>query len=191
MMGAMAVLLFLLFIGLPLLELFVIVEVAGALGILPTLALLVTVSLLGSWLVRREGLGVVRRARAMLDAGELPTGEVVDGVLLVFAGALLLTPGFVTDAVGLLLLIPPSRALTRRVLTGRFRRRIGFVGGLAGAASSAGARAWTASGFGSHAPERLYVGEAVIVDTKAEERENADELEQPSERRNPDNEGRR
>jgi UPF0716 protein FxsA len=165
----MAVLLFLLFIVLPLLELFVIVEVAGTLGILPTIVLLVSISLVGSWLVRREGLGVVRRARAMLDAGELPTGEVVDGVLLVFAGALLLTPGFVTDAVGLFLLVPPTRALTRRLLTGRFRRRLGFVGGVAGAASSAGARAWTATGFGTRSKERQYVGEAIIVDDRPNE----------------------
>jgi UPF0716 protein FxsA len=162
----MAVLLFLLFIGLPLLELFVIVEVAGAIGIVPTLVVLVAVSLAGSWLVRREGLGVIRRARSMLDAGELPTSEVVDGILLVFAGALLLTPGFVTDTVGLLLLIAPTRAVARRVVTGRFRRRVGFVGGLAGAASSAGARAWTTTPWGNPGGTgpRQYVGDAVIVE---------------------------
>jgi UPF0716 protein FxsA len=136
------------FIVVPLVELYVIVQVAGALGIVPTLLLLLAVSLAGSWLVRREGLGIVGRARQVLSRGELPTVEIVNGMLVLLAGALLLTPGFVTDVVGLLLLIPFTRAAVRGVVRRRFESwmRLPFV-----------------SGFSGGVGRRVNVGRAVIV----------------------------
>jgi len=98
----------------PLVELYVIVQVGSAIGYLPTFALLIAVSVLGAYLVKREGVSTLRRAQAQLRAGEIPATELVDGALIVTAGALLLTPGFVTDAVGFLLLLPPLRLLPRR-----------------------------------------------------------------------------
>lgn len=115
------------FVVVPLVELAVIIRVGQWLGVADTIALLFLVSVFGAFMVRREGLGVWRRFQTQLATGSLPGTELVDGVLILVAGALLLTPGFVTDAVGLSLLVPPVRAglraSVRRRLTGRIERR--------------------------------------------------------------------
>jgi UPF0716 protein FxsA len=112
----------------PFIELWVIIEVWQAIGGLPTLALLVGVSVLGAWLVKREGLGVWGRLNDQVRAGRVPAVEVADGALILFAGALLLTPGFITDIVGILLLIPLTRAAIRgfgrRLLAKRVPRTV-------------------------------------------------------------------
>src|SRR4051812_12761780 len=90
----------------PLAELYVIVQASHVFGVLPTLLILFLVSITGAWLVKREGLGVIRRAQNRVDAGEVPGREVVDGLMILLAGVLLLAPGFITDALGLLLLLP-------------------------------------------------------------------------------------
>ncbi len=112
------------FIIVPLLELAVIIQVGQGLGVLPTIGLLLVVSIVGAWLVKFQGLGVMNRIRRQLAAGQMPTDELVNGVLILVAGALMLTPGFITDAVGLALLFPPSRAVVRRFLAQRFRASI-------------------------------------------------------------------
>jgi len=117
-------LLALLFLLVPLAELIVIVRVGASIGVLNTIGLLVLISLAGAWLVRRERLSVLTRARRELDAGRVPTARLVDGLLILAAGTLLLTPGFLTDIVGVLLLLPPVRVLLRRVLVARYRHRI-------------------------------------------------------------------
>jgi len=117
-------LLFLVFLVTPIVELVVIVRVAGSAGVLNTIGLLVLVSVVGAWLVRREGLGILRRAQRELADGRMPGKELVDGLLVLLAGALMLTPGFVTDAVGLLLLFPPVRAVIRHVTTRRLGRSV-------------------------------------------------------------------
>jgi UPF0716 protein FxsA len=116
--------LFLLFVIIPFAELFVIIKVGEAIGVVYTLALLVGMSILGAALVKREGLGVLRRARQRMDMGVVPGKELVDGVLILLAGALLLTPGFLTDAVGLLLLLPPVRAAMRAYAIRRLHIRV-------------------------------------------------------------------
>jgi UPF0716 protein FxsA len=116
----MFVLLFLLFVVAPLVELYVIVQVAHLIGLLPALGLLVVLSFFGAWLVKREGIAVLRRLRNSLNAGEMPTDSLVDGGLLVIAGALCIVPGFVSDGIGLLLLVPPVRALVRNRLIARW-----------------------------------------------------------------------
>ena len=118
--------LFLVFLVVPFVELFVIIQVGQAIGALNTIALLILVSAVGAWLVKREGLSVLRRAQARVDQGGLPGRELVDGVLILFAGALLLTPGFVTDVVGVLLLLPPVRIGLRTVVVQALRRRAEF-----------------------------------------------------------------
>jgi len=125
----MLALLALVFIVVPLVELYVIVQVAQGIGILNTLALLVVVGVVGAWLVKREGLGVLRRIRAALDRGQLPHREVVDGALVLFAGALMLTPGFVSDGLALVLLAPPTRAVVRSAILGALARgtKVGLV----------------------------------------------------------------
>ena len=118
----MLLVLFLIFVVTPIVELTVIVQVAGSTGVMNTIGLLILVSLVGAWLVRREGLGILRRAQAELAKGRMPGRELVDGLLVLLAGALMLTPGFVTDAVGLALLLPPVRAVLRLVAPRRLSR---------------------------------------------------------------------
>ena len=113
------------FIVLPLAELYVILEVVGeAIGPVWTILLLAADSVLGSVLLRSEGRTVWRRFNDALSAGRMPHREVMDGVLIIFGGAFLITPGFITDILGLLLLIPPTRGLVRRVLVRRLGNRL-------------------------------------------------------------------
>ena len=117
----------LLFLVVPFLELFVLLRVGGAIGALPTIALLVAVSVVGAWLVKREGIGVARRAQEQVRRGTVPTTELVDGVLILFAGALLLTPGFLTDVLGVLLLLPPVRVALRASARRQLAKRVRVV----------------------------------------------------------------
>jgi len=113
-----------LFIVVPLAEIAVIIEVGSTLGAVPTIGLLLIISLVGAWMVKRQGLSVLRRIAGQLDAGRVPGAELVDGAAVLLAGALLLTPGFITDTAGLILLIPPVRAGFRAVLRRRFIFRL-------------------------------------------------------------------
>jgi UPF0716 protein FxsA len=117
-------LLVLLFILVPIAELYVIIKIGGAIGILPTLALLVADALLGSFLLRQQGRAAWMRFNRALAESRLPHKEVFDGVLIIFGGALLITPGFLTDVLGLVLLIPPTRALVRALSMRMVRGRI-------------------------------------------------------------------
>jgi UPF0716 protein FxsA len=114
----------LLFLVIPIVELYVIIQVAHAIGVFDTLGLLVLDSVLGGWLMKREGMGVLRRLQAKLATGELPSTELVDGFLILFGGALMLAPGFLTDILGMALLLPPVRAVVRRVLARRFKSAV-------------------------------------------------------------------
>ena len=113
-----------LFVLVPIVELAVIIRVGQALGVLQTLLLMVVVSVVGAWLVKHEGIGVWRRAQRQLEMGAVPGRELVDGTLIMFAGVLLLTPGFVSDCIGILLLLPPVRAGLRGLVIRRLRRRV-------------------------------------------------------------------
>ena len=101
--------LFLLFLLVPLVEIYFLIKVGSLIGAIPTIALVVFTALLGAMLLRFQGLVTLQRTRTTMARGELPALEMLEGVLLVFAGALLLTPGFVTDAFGFALLVPPLR----------------------------------------------------------------------------------
>ena len=117
-------LLFLLFVVVPILELVVIIQVGQSLGALNTAALLVIDSLVGAWLVKHQGLGLIRKSQERLRNGEMPSDEISAGIALLFAGALMLTPGFLTDGFGLMLLIPPVRKLLIGSIRRRFRSRL-------------------------------------------------------------------
>jgi UPF0716 protein FxsA len=108
----------------PIVELAVIIQVGQALGVVQTLLLMVVVSVVGAWLVKREGLGLWRRAQRQLETGVVPGRELVDAMLIMLAGALLLTPGFVSDCLGILLLLPPVRAVVRGLVIRRLRTRV-------------------------------------------------------------------
>jgi UPF0716 protein FxsA len=119
----MTILLALLFLVVPMAELYVLAQVASGIGLGNALVLLILISVGGAWLTKRAGIGVLRRLRTTVDAGRVPSQELVDGFLVLFAGALLLTPGFLTDALAVLLLLPPTRALVRHALLRQFRHR--------------------------------------------------------------------
>ena len=106
-------------------EVVVIFQVAHAIGWLNAIALLILVSIVGGWLVRRVGLGVLRRAQSHLEANQVPRKEIVDGLMVLLAGVLLFVPGFITAAAGLLLLLPPVRAAIRGLMARRLQRRVG------------------------------------------------------------------
>ena len=114
----------LVFLVVPLVELYLIIQVGSVIGALNTIALLVVMSVAGGYLMRREGLGVARRIRAQLRSGQLPGRELTDAFLILFGGALMMTPGFLTDVLGLSLLLPPVRAAVRGVMGRRFRSHI-------------------------------------------------------------------
>lgn len=105
--------LFLLFVVAPIAELYTIIRVGSTIGFLNTLGVMILVGFVGSWLVKREGMRTWVRFNQTLASGEVPAKEMVDGVLILGAGALLLTPGFLSDIFGILMLFPPSRAVLR------------------------------------------------------------------------------
>jgi len=134
--------LFLLFVGVPLLELFILVQVGQLVGVWPTIGLVVLTGVTGAALARLEGLRTVWKVRGELARGHLPGGALLDGFAILLGGALLLTPGILTDLVGFSFLLPP----TRKVLLGRVRKglekrlksgaiHITQVGGFPGAAA--------------------------------------------------------
>jgi UPF0716 protein FxsA len=113
----------LLFIVVPIAELYLILQVGDAIGAVPTILLLAADSLLGSLLLRSQGRSVWERFNETMRAGRMPHRELLDGVAVIFGGAFLITPGFITDIVGLLLLVPPTRAVIIRAATPRIGRR--------------------------------------------------------------------
>jgi UPF0716 protein FxsA len=116
-------LLILLFILVPIAEIYVIIQVGQAIGPLPTIALLIVDSLLGAWLLRRQGRLAWLAFRDALAVGRMPHREILDGVMVILGGAFLLTPGFLTDIVGVVLLIPPTRRVIGRWVTRAALRR--------------------------------------------------------------------
>src|SRR3954452_11242815 len=132
-MGRVETVLFLvlIFIVVPLAELYVIIQVGDLIGLGPTLVLLLLDAILGSMLLRHQGRAAWIRFNRALAENRLPHKEVFDGVLVIMGGALLLTPGFLTDILGLILLIPPTRAFVRAMSARFVRRRLSM--GRAGA----------------------------------------------------------
>lgn len=123
----MVVVLALLFLVVPIAELYLIVRVAGGIGVLETIGLLILISMVGAWLARVAGLSVLNRLQRTVRAGKVPSSEVVDGALVLFAGALMITPGFLSDALAIFLLLPPTRALVRSTILRRIRAGGGLI----------------------------------------------------------------
>lgn len=153
----MPLLLVLLFIIMPIAELAVLIQVGQAIGVWWTVLLLLADAMLGSWLLRTQGRLAWRRFNEALASGRLPHREVVDGVLVIFGGVLLLTPGFISDLFGVLFLFPPTRVLLRRLLVRRGSLRL--VGSMPGTSTPpAGA------GFSSNGHPHDIEGSAVDID---------------------------
>lgn len=119
----MAQILVVLFIVVPIVEIYVIVQVGQVLGVVPTVALLLFESALGAWLVKREGRRAWHTLRDALGTGRLPSRELADAALILVGGTLLLTPGFVTDVAGFFLVLPITRPVARRMLGWLLARR--------------------------------------------------------------------
>lgn len=120
-------LLALLFLVVPIAELYVIVQVTHVVGVPQTILLLVGISIVGAWLAKIAGLSVLNRLQQTVRAGRVPSGELVDGALVLFAGALMITPGFLSDCLAILLLLPPSRAVVRTAVLRRIRAGGGVI----------------------------------------------------------------
>jgi UPF0716 protein FxsA len=157
-----ALLLVFLFIVVPVLELWVLWQIGSAIGILPTIALLLVDSVLGAALMRWQGRAAWMRFNTALAEGRVPGAEVIDGVLVIFGGALLLTPGFLSDFLGLLLLLPPTRAVIRRILVRRYAERM-----IASATSGVDARMSRVFTFGSAARHGARFDDEDVVDSTA------------------------
>ncbi|SFL41829.1 UPF0716 protein FxsA [Desulfomicrobium norvegicum] len=112
--------LFLLFVLVPVAEIYVLVTVGGSIGAFPTIALVILTALAGAHLARMQGLSTMMRIRENLDQGFMPAEELLDGVLIFLAGMVLLTPGFLTDIAGLLILLPATRNLFKKWLRKKF-----------------------------------------------------------------------
>jgi UPF0716 protein FxsA len=119
--------LLLLFILVPLIEVALLIQIGDWMGVLPTIGLVIFTGVVGAALARREGLRTWRAIQAELAAGRLPGDRMVDGLLILLAGAVLVTPGVLTDTIGFLLLVPPVRARVRTWLKERFRLRYRVV----------------------------------------------------------------
>lgn len=112
------------FMLVPIVEMWILIEVGGWIGALPTIALVVLTATLGLSLLKRQGLSTLMSARRKMDEGSIPASELVSGVMIAVGGALLLTPGFVTDAIGFALLIPQTRQWLLFKLIDRYRDKI-------------------------------------------------------------------
>ncbi|GAB3767164.1 UPF0716 protein FxsA [Nocardioides ginsengisegetis] len=124
--------LFIVFVVVPLVEIYVLIQVGQVIGAWWTVVLLVLDSLLGSWLIKREGGRAWQALRSALQTGRMPAAELADGALILIGGTLMLSPGFVTDALGIVLILPFTRPVARRLLTTVVTRRLLAAGPLAG-----------------------------------------------------------
>lgn len=105
----------------PIVEMYLLIEVGGQIGTLPTIGLVMLTAVIGVALLKKQGLATLTRGLGRMQRGEAPIGEMAEGILLAVAGALLLTPGFVTDAVGFMLLWPPTRVIVARWMLSRVK----------------------------------------------------------------------
>ena len=118
----------LVFVVLPIAEILVLIEVGHAIGPWPTVLLLVADAIVGSWLIKRQSFAAFRAVNHMLEQRRMPVRELADGALVVFGGALMFSPGFITDVLGVFLIAPPTRPIARRLLTAFLASRVTFAG---------------------------------------------------------------
>ncbi|MCW2850332.1 MAG: FxsA cytoplasmic rane protein [Marmoricola sp.] len=152
------------FVVVPLVEIYVIIQIGQVIGAWWTILLLIADSVLGSWLVKREGARAWRALQVALQQGRMPARELADGILVLVGGLLMLTPGFVLDIVGVLCILPVTRPIGRRVLSGLIGRRLTGVGlgSVAGTRGFPGAAdPWTRQRPGPVPDDGVVQGEVV------------------------------
>jgi len=130
------------FIGIPIAEIYVLIQVGQVIGPWWTILLLIADSLLGSWLLKREGRRAWNGLRQALAEGRMPAKELADGILIVIGGTLMISPGFISDVFGMLAILPLTRPLGRRLLAGVLTKRL--VAGPVGPAATFGTGTWNA-----------------------------------------------
>ena len=116
--------LFILFITIPVIEVFVLLDAAEYIGLWPTVLLVIATGAAGAYLAKSQGIEILQKIQAATNQGELPAQELIDGVFILAGGLVLLTPGFLTDLVGFIFLVPWSRAPLKRYLVSWFRNKI-------------------------------------------------------------------
>ena len=116
--------LILIFIVVPLIEILLLIEIGSRIGALNTIFIIILTGILGASLMRHQGFTIIRNIQRDLPQGQMPTGELINGALVLVGGIVLLTPGFFTDAVGFVLLLPPTRALILKKIQLLIRRKI-------------------------------------------------------------------
>ena len=169
--GGLGWLLFVAFVVVPVLEIYVLIQVGQVIGGGWTVLLLVADSIAGAWVVRHEGGRAWRAFRTALESGRMPATEIADGALILIGGTLMLTPGFVTDAAGLLLLLPFTRPLFRRVLAAFVAQRLVVMG--PGSRGAPGARGPAGPAGDARRPGPRSSGPVVqgeVVDDEADDR---------------------
>jgi UPF0716 protein FxsA len=142
------------FVVVPLVEIYVIIQIGQVIGPLWTILLLIADGIFGAWLVKREGARAWQALRMALQEGRMPARELADGMLILVGGTLILTPGFVLDVVGLLCLLPLTRPVGRRILSGVVSRKLVGVSFMTGPGNSAGGPAQYRASYGSPDPSR-------------------------------------
>jgi len=167
----MVPIIFLLFVAVPIIEIALLIQVGSFIGTVPTIAIVILTAILGTWLLRQQGLATYAKVQHRLQSGEMPATQIVEGLLLLVGGALLLTPGFVTDAIGFSTLIPFSRHWLAKWLT----RRSGgwfYTATTVGGAGAPGnhARSGTAGGSAPHGGEQPRSGEILEGEFRREDR---------------------
>jgi UPF0716 protein FxsA len=161
----MVLILFLAMIGVPILEIVVFIQAGDLFGLWPTVAAVIVTAVIGSALLRYQGLATIARAQESLAAGELPMTQVFDGLCILVGGAFLLTPGFITDSVGFLLLVPAVRSILR----GWARQYLATRGQV---------HTWSAGGANRpNEPETKHRATTTIIDGEFEEVPSDDENE--------------
>ncbi len=153
---------FLLMVGIPIAEIALFIEVGGRIGLWPTIGTVVLTAMIGTFLLRQQGLATLQKVQISLEENRLPLAEVFDGLCLLVAGALLLTPGFVTDGIGFLLFLPPFRAVLRHFLA-RYWVASGKININSGGTNNSGP-----TSSGGHGDGPTIEGEYVEVDPKHE-----------------------
>jgi UPF0716 protein FxsA len=157
-----------LFVAMPIIEIAVFIQAGELIGLWPTIGVVILTAIIGTSLMRAQGLQTLAKAQSQMDQGEMPIGALFDGICILVAGVLLLTPGFVTDSFGFLLLVPPLRQLVgakvimKLVQSGNIRTNFGGGGFGASHPSSRGPNAGTAGAAGSHGTRRP--GRGPIID---------------------------
>lgn len=164
--------LLLLFIIMPIVEITVLIQVGSVIGVLPTVLIVVLTAILGSAMLRHQGLATLAKARQRMDKGEMPAHELVEGLMLVIGGVLLLTPGFVTDAMGFLCLVPVTRHWIASRLGKGALLRMRVTGGAA-PGSGPGASSGHRAGVRARREPRT-VGEGVSDAASAQDAESID-----------------